>query len=151
MGGVLMAGVNVCPSHDKQSERQPRRTGALVAFVKGDFEGVDGLAVADAFELAVELGGGVVGIALVVVFGGFGLALLESVVEIGLGEGLEGEQGEAEGGGGGVEASVVFVGGLLSAVLEALEEENGREKRDKGEKGTVDDEVEVHGCPFAGG
>jgi hypothetical protein len=71
--------------------------------VEGDFEGVDGLAVADAFELAVELGCEVVGISVFFFVGGFGLALFEGVVEIGLGEGLEGEQGEAEGGSGGIE------------------------------------------------
>jgi hypothetical protein len=101
--------------------------------------------------LAVELGGGVVGIAVFLFVVGFGLALLYGVVEIGLGESMEGEQGEGEGGGGGVEASVVFVGGFLSAVLEALEEENGGEEREKGEKGAVNDEVEVHGRPFAAG
>jgi hypothetical protein len=135
-----------------QSEREARaKVGALVSFAEGDFEGVYRLTVTDAFELAVELGGWVVGIAFVVVFGGFGLALLEGVVEIGLGEGLEGEQGEGEGGDGRVEASVVFVGGFFSAVLEALEEENGAEERQKGEKEPVNDEVEVHGRPFAGG
>ena len=69
-----------------QSEREARaKVGALVSFAEGDFEGVYRLTVTDAFELAVELGGWVVGIAFVVVLGGFGLALLEGVVEIGLG------------------------------------------------------------------
>jgi hypothetical protein len=134
-----------------QAKEARAKVGVLVSFADGDFEGVYRLTVTDAFELAVELGGWVVGIAFVVVFGGFGLALLEGVVEIGLGEGLEGEQGEGEGGGGRVEASVVFVGGFFSAVLEALEEENGAEERQKGEKEPVNDEVEVHGRPFAGG
>jgi hypothetical protein len=65
----------------------------LATFAKGDFEGVYGLAVADAFELAVELGGGVVRVAVFVLILGFGLALFEGVVEVGLGDGLEGEQG----------------------------------------------------------
>ena len=59
--------------------------GPLVWFSEGDFEGVDGLAVADAFELAVELGGGIVGVAVVFFVGGFGLALFDGVVKVGLG------------------------------------------------------------------
>jgi hypothetical protein len=97
------------------------------------------------------LDGGVVGIAAFLFFVGFGLALLYGVVKIGLGEGLEGEQSEGEGGGGGVEASVVFVGGSFSAELEALEEKYGGEEREKSEKAQVNDEVEVHGRPFAAG
>jgi len=61
----------------------------LGSFADGDFEGVYGLAVADAFELAVELGERVVGIAILFFVSGFGLALFEGVVEVGLGEGLE--------------------------------------------------------------
>ena len=45
---------------------------------------------------AVELGRGIVWIALVIVFGHFGLTLFESVDEIGLGEGLETEKRNAE-------------------------------------------------------
>ena len=140
-----------CKCNKKNQISGRLRVGVLVSFAEGDFEGVYGLTVADAFELAIELGGWVVWIAFVAVFGGFGLALLDGVVEIGLGQGLEGEQGEGEGSGGGVEASVVFVGGFFSAVLEALEEENGGEERQKGEKEPVNDEVEVHGRPFAVG
>lgn len=62
----------------------------LTAFTKGDFEGVYGFSVADAFELAVELGGGIVWVAVFFLIIGFGLALFEGVVEVGLGEGLEG-------------------------------------------------------------
>jgi hypothetical protein len=72
-------------------------------------------------------------------------------VKVGLDEGLEGEEDEAECSCGGVEAPVVRIGRLFSAVIEALEEENGGEEREKGEKGPVDDEVDVHGRPFAGG
>ena len=97
------------------------------------------------------MGGGVVGIAVFFFFVGFGLALFCGVVEVGLGEGLEGEQGEGEGRGGGVEASVVRISGFFSSVLEALEEKYGGEEREKGEKGAVNDEVDVHGRPFAAG
>ena len=58
--------------------------------------------------MAVELGGGIVWVALVVVFGRFGLTLLEGVDEIGLGDGLEAEKRNAERGGGGVKAEVPF-------------------------------------------
>ena len=81
----------------------------LTAFTKGDFEGVYGFSVADAFELAVELGGGIVWVALVVVFGRFGLTLFEDVDQIGLGDGLETEKRNAERGGGGVKAEVLLM------------------------------------------
>ncbi|MCU1248151.1 MAG: hypothetical protein JWQ49_1180, partial [Edaphobacter sp.] len=61
---------------------------------EADFEGVYSLSVADALELTAQLGGGIVGIAVFFFVVGFGLALFYGVVEIGLGEGLEGEQGE---------------------------------------------------------
>jgi hypothetical protein len=61
----------------------------LARFVEGDFEGVYGLAVADAFELAIELGSGVVRVAVFVLLLGFGLALFECVMEVGLDDGLE--------------------------------------------------------------
>ena len=61
----------------------------LVSFAERDFEGVYVFSVADAFELAIELGGGIVRVAIFVLVFGFGLALLESVVEIGLGERVE--------------------------------------------------------------
>jgi hypothetical protein len=116
-------------SAEGQNDKATAKVEALAAFAKWDFEGVYGLAVADAFELAVELGGRIVWVAVFFFVGGFGLALFESVVEVWLGDGLEGEQGEGEGGCGGVEALMVFVGGFFSAVLEALEEENGGEER----------------------
>ena len=68
-----------------------------------------------------------------------------------MGDGLEREQGEAEGGCGGVEAAVVRIGGFFSAVSEALEKKYGGEEREKGEKGPENDEVDVHGRPFAAG
>ena len=145
---------NRAPGHfglvNSKKARADKR-GVLASWAEGDFQVVDRLAVADALELAVELGGGVVRVAVFFFVVGFGLALFCGVVEVGLGQGLEREEDEAEGGGGGVEASVVFVGGLFSAVLEALEEKYGREERQKGEKGAVNDEVEVHGRPFAAG
>jgi hypothetical protein len=101
--------------------------------------------------LAVELGGGVVGVAVFFFVVGFGLASLYGVVKVGLGEGLEGEEDEAEGGCGGIEASVIRIGGFLSAVLDALEEKYGGEERKKSEKGCADDEVDVHGRPLADG
>ena len=52
----------------------------LDSFTKGDFKGVYGFSVSDAFELAVELGGGVVRVAVFFFVGGFGLALFEGVV-----------------------------------------------------------------------
>ena len=113
---------------ERHSREAAAKVGALAAFAKGDFEGVYRLAVADAFELAVELGGRIVWVAVFIFVGGFGLALEEGVVEVWLGDGLEGEQGEGEGGCGGVEALVVLVGGFFSAVLEALEEKNGGEE-----------------------
>jgi hypothetical protein len=67
------------------------------------------VSVADAVELAVELGGGIVWVALVVVFGRFGLTLFEGVDEIGLGDGLETEKRNAERGGGGVKAEVFLM------------------------------------------
>ncbi len=145
---------NRAPGHfglvNSKKAREDKR-GVLASWAEGDFQVVDRLAVADAFELAVELGGGVVRVAVFFFVVGFGLALFCGVVEVGLGQGLEREEDEAEGGGGGVEASVVFVGSLFSAVLEALEEKYGGEERQKGEKGAVNDEVEVHGRPFAAG
>jgi hypothetical protein len=68
-----------------------------------------------------------------------------------LGQGLEGDEGEAESGCGGVEASVVLVGGLFSAVFEALEKDYGGEERERGEKGSEENEIDVHGRPFAAG
>ena len=81
----------------------------LTAFTKGDFEGVYGFSVGDAFELAFELGGGIVCVALVVVFGRFGLTLFEDVDQIGLGDGLETEKRNAERGGGGLKAEVLLM------------------------------------------
>jgi hypothetical protein len=74
------AGVLRSAQNDKQKESQRRRTGALVSFAEGDFEGVYGFSVADAFELAIELSGWVVRVAVFFFVGGFGLALLEGVV-----------------------------------------------------------------------
>jgi hypothetical protein len=96
------------------------------------------------------LGGGVVGVAVFFFVVGFGLALFGGVVKVGLGEGLEREEDEAEGGRGGVEAPVIFVGGFFSAVLVALEKKYGGEEREKGEEGPVNDEVDVHGRPLCG-
>src|ERR1700687_1059535 len=136
------------PGRTGHRARAKTRAGALISFAEGDFEGVYGLAVADAFELAVELGGGV-GVFFFVL--GFGLALFDGVVKVGLGEGLERDEGEAEGGGGGREAAVIFIGGFFSAELEAPEEKYGGEEREKGEEGTANDEVDVHGSPLVAG
>jgi hypothetical protein len=80
------------------------------------------------------LGGGIVGIAIfLLVFGfGLGLALLESVIEIGLGERLQREESETEGGRGGVKAAVVRVGCFFSAEPAALEKKYGDEERERG-------------------
>jgi hypothetical protein len=51
------------------------------------------LTVADTFELAAKLRGGVVGIAVFVLVFGFGLALFEGVIQIGLGQRLECDEG----------------------------------------------------------
>jgi hypothetical protein len=67
-------------------------------FGERDFEDVYVLSVADPFELAIKLGGGIVGVAIFVLVFGFGLPLLESVVEIGLGERVERDESEAKGG-----------------------------------------------------
>jgi hypothetical protein len=106
------------------------------------------LSIANAFELAVEPGCGVVGVPVFFFVSGFGLALFDGVVEVGLGHGLEGEEDEAESGGGGVKAAVIRVGGFLSAVLGALKEKYGGEEREKGEKGPVNDEIDVHDVPL---
>ena len=106
------------------------------------------MAVSYTFELAIEMDGGIVWIAIFVFVGGFGLALFEGVVKVGLGEGLEGEQGKGEGSGGWVEATVVWVGGLFSSPSEALEEKYGGKEREKGEEESVNDQVEVHGRPL---
>jgi hypothetical protein len=58
--------------------------------------------------LAFEFGGGIVWVALVVVFGRFGLTPFEGVDEIGLDDGLETEKRNAERGGGGVKPRCFF-------------------------------------------
>ena len=68
------------------ARRHSFRGGNRFRLGERDFEGVYILSVADAFELAIELGGGIVGVAIFVLIFGFGLPLLESGVEIGLGE-----------------------------------------------------------------
>jgi hypothetical protein len=78
--------------------KEEQRGDALVSLAEEDFEGVwcvCALSVADAFELAAELGCGVVGVSVFFFVVGFGLALFDGVVEVGLGEGLEGDEGEA--------------------------------------------------------
>src|SRR6266851_5547877 len=94
---------NRAPGHfglvNSKKARADKR-GVLASWAEGDFQVVDRLAVADAFELAVELGGGVVRVAVFFFVVGFGLALFCGVVEVGLGQGLEREEDEAEGGGG---------------------------------------------------
>ena len=104
----------------------------LVSFAERDFEGVYVFSVADAFELAIELCAGIVGVAIFVLVFGFGLALLERVVEVGLGECVKRDESEAERGCGGVKAPVVRIGGFFSAVSEALEKKNGGEERERG-------------------
>ena len=101
--------------------------------------------------MAIELGSGVARVAVFVLILGFGLALFEGMVEVGLGDGLEGEQGEGEGGCRRVEASVVRIGGFFSSPSEALEEKYGGKEREKGEEESAHDEVEVHGRPLVRG
>jgi hypothetical protein len=57
--------------------------------VERHLEGADIFSVANAFELAVELGCWIVGVAIFFSVFVFGLALFEGVVEIRLGESLE--------------------------------------------------------------
>jgi hypothetical protein len=78
------------------------------------------------------LGGGIVGVAIFVLVFGFGLPLLESVVEIGLGERVERDESEAKGDRGGAKAPVVWISGLFSAVSEALEKKYAGEERERG-------------------
>lgn len=104
--------------------------------------------IADAFELPVEVGCGIVRVTVFVLVFGFELALFDGMVEIRLGDGLKGEQGESEGGCGGVETSVVRIDGLLPAVLEALKKKCGGEEREKGEKGSEKEQVQVHCVPL---
>jgi hypothetical protein len=94
------------------------------------------------------LGGGVVRVSVFFFVVGYGLALLDGVVKVGLGEGLEGDEGEAEGGCGGVEASIVFVGGFLSAKSGSLEEDYDDKECEKGGESPLKDEIEVHGVPL---
>jgi hypothetical protein len=133
---------------DFWAENDKKVQAGSISFAKKDFEGVDWLAVSDTFELAIEMDGGIVWIAIFVFVGGFGLALFEGVVKVGLGEGLEGEQGKGEGGGGWVEATVVWVGGLFSSPSEALEEKCGGKEQGKAHEGPVNDDVDVHGRPL---
>jgi hypothetical protein len=135
----------------KQRTIDPFVDDSLVWFVEGDLEGIDGFSVADAFELAVELGCGVVRVAIFFFVVGFGLALFDGVVKVRLGEGLERDEGEAEGGRGGMEAAVIRIGGFFSAVLEALEKKYDGEEGEKGEEGPEKEQVEVHGRPFVAG
>jgi hypothetical protein len=120
----------------------------LAAFTKGDFEGVYGFSVADAFDLAVELGGGIVWVTLVIVFGRFGLTLFESVNEIGLGDGLETEKRNAERGGGGVKAEVLFPAMLSVFIAHSLQQEHKSEEGKNGQESTDKEQVEVHWRPF---
>ena len=120
----------------------------LAAFTKGDFERVYGFSVADAFELAVELGGGIVWVAVVIVFGRFGLTLFESVDEIGLGDDLETEKRNSERGGGGVKAEVLFPTTLSVFVAHSLHKEHKSEEGKNGQESTDKEQVEVHGRPF---
>jgi hypothetical protein len=78
------------------------------------------------------LGGRIVGVAIFVLVFGFGLALLESVVEIGLGERVERDESEAEGGCGGVKAPVVRISGFFSAVSKTLKKKYAGEERERG-------------------
>lgn len=82
--------------------------------------------------MAIELGGGIVGVAIFVLVFGLGLSLLESVVEIGLGEGVERDESEAKSGCGGVKAPVVRIGSFFSAISEALEKKYGGKERERG-------------------
>jgi hypothetical protein len=111
-------------------------------------EGVDGLAVADAFELAVELGCRIVGVAVFFFVVGFGLTLFQRVVKVGLGKALEGEQRDTECGCGWVEGAALFVRVIFSAPVQALEEKYDGEEQEKGEKGPEEDAIDVHGRPF---
>jgi hypothetical protein len=104
----------------------------LVSFAERDFEGVYFFSVADAFELAIKLGGGIDGVAIFVLIFGFGLALLESMVEIGLGERVERDESEAESGCGGIKPAMVRIGGFFSAVPKTLEKKYGGEERERG-------------------
>jgi hypothetical protein len=67
-----------------------------------------------------------------------------------LGEGLKGEHGESKGGCGGVKTAVVWIGGLFSAVLEALKKKYGGEEREKDEKSCEKEQIEIHGRPLCG-
>lgn len=79
---------------------------------------------------------------------GYGLALLDGVVEVGLCEGLEGDEGEAKGSCGWVEATIVFVSGFLSTKSGALEEDYDEKEREKGEESPLNDEIEIHDVPL---
>ena len=89
-----------------------------------------GFSVAGAFELAVELGGGIVWVALIVVFGRFSLTLFESVDEIGLGDALVTEKRNAERAGGGAKSRGDSAERL---VRESLDRMSPGRKPDRGE------------------
>ena len=120
----------------------------LVSFAELDSKGVYFFSVADPFELAIELGGRIVGVTIFVLVFGFGLALLQSVVEVGLGERVERDESEAKSGCGGIKPAMVRIGGFFSAVPKTLEKKHGGEESERGQEGPLNDEVEVHGVPW---
>ena len=134
--------------NDKQERGNRGGQKCLAALTKGDFEGAYGFSVADAFELAVELGGGIVWVALVVVVGRFGLTLFESVDEIGLSDGLETENHNADRGGGGVKAEMLFSATLSVFIARSLQQEHKSEERKSGQESAEKQQFEVHGRPF---
>jgi hypothetical protein len=84
---------NIGPSSlsvgDGVSDPSSGLSGVRLKDVKRYLQGVDIFPVSDAFELAVELGGRIVGVAVFFLVFVFGLSLFEGMVEIGLGESLE--------------------------------------------------------------
>jgi hypothetical protein len=99
-------------------------------------------------KLAGKLGCRVVRVAVFFFVIGYGLALLDGVVKVGLCEGLEGDEGEAKASRGRVEATIVFVRGFLSTKSGSLEEDYDEKEREKGEESPLNNEIEVHGVPL---
>lgn len=94
------------------------------------------------------MGGKIALVALVVLFGRFGLTLFESVDEIGLGDGLETENHDAECGRGGVKAEMLFSATLSVFVARPLQQEHKSEERKSDQESTEKEQFEVHGRPF---
>jgi hypothetical protein len=104
--------------------------------------------VPDPPELGVELGGGVVGVAVIVVFGGFVQLFQEDVSDVGLSKDLQRLQSVTEHSCGGKETEVALPFGAAAFIACPLDEKHEDEEGRKGREGPEEHEVEVHEDPF---